>query len=157
MPDLLAIGLYRVDFELALFLLVLAENVNFGLAVARGISPARPHYTAARIVEAAAFRGHDLRKYGVHEIKHSVSRAEVARQSQRASAAPFEAVVLFREEKRLTAAEAVDGLLDVADEEHVLPASAGYNFLLHGVDVLIFVDEHAGILRIDFAEHLFIL
>ena len=55
--------------------------------------------------------------------------------------------VFFQKNGRVGQTEAVDGLLHVADKEHIaaLPRDRGINCLLHAVRILIFVHENFGV------------
>lgn len=55
--------------------------------------------------------------------------------------------VFFQKNGRVGQTEAVDGLLHVANEEHIaaLPRDRGINCLLHAVRILIFVHENFGV------------
>ena len=128
---------------------VLAEHDNFCAAVTLGILAAAVHHAVVFIVYAARFVRHYGAEKRVDEGEHAVGRAEVYRKFQ-STVALLHVGKFFGEEHRLGAAESVDCLLDVADGEHLLRAGeVDYSFL-HGVDVLIFVDEHVFIPRVNF-------
>ena len=96
---------------------------------------------------------HHLRKDVVDEIEHGGAAAEIAVEGERAPRLrqPRE---FFGEEGGAAPAEAVDGLLHVADHEHVPAGNEGEDLLLRGVHVLIFVHEYVGIPARDLFAHL---
>ena len=102
-----------------------------------------------RIVELARLFFHDEGKDVVGSLQDLCARAEILRQQELARlagglcAAHGIGGVFLQEDRGVGQTEAVDRLLDVADEEKVLPFPADglENTLLHGVGVLIFVDQ----------------
>jgi len=92
---------------------------------------------------------HDEGKDVVGSLQDLCARAEILRQQELARlagglcAAHGIGGVFLQEDRGVGQTEAVDRLLDVADEEKVLPFPADglENTLLHGVGVLIFVDQ----------------
>ena len=134
----------------------LIEYVDLGDG--RVVRPLKASVEAGEVVvdDFRIAAGHRAGKDGVDKADHRAGGAEVARQGQKAAslAAPV-ALVAGEEEARLGEAEAVDGLLDVADGEEVIPARNGGDerFLQIG-HVLVFVDEHVVILPADAVSHL---
>ena len=96
---------------------------------------------------------HHLRKDGIDELEHGAAAAEIAVQGER-TALPREPRKLLGKEGGAAAAEPVNGLLYVADHEHVFAGDEGEDALLRGVNILILVDENVGISARHLRAHL---
>ena len=102
-----------------------------------------------RVIQPSGLLFHHERKNVVDRLQNLGPRAEILRQQQLARlAGSLRAeqgigVVFGKEDRRIRQPEPVDRLLHVADHEQILPAAADSlkNALLHGVGVLIFVDQ----------------
>ena len=141
------------DLIRARVLFLRARPVQDGIDRARLFAPGFllgkiivPDLPGMLLVALPAAHGDILRqkrgKDEVDRLQHGGRRAEVGGEPQRSGKRPL----LFLEELRAAAAEAVDRLLGVADEEHLAAAETGEDRLLHGIDVLIFVHEHRPVL-----------
>ena len=127
------------------------------LGQGRAVRALQTHVEAGEIIvdNLGIAAGHRPRKDGVDKVDDRARGAEVARQGQELSAlaAPV-ALVAGKEEARFGEAEAVDGLLDVADREQAAAAgNAGDQRFLDVGYVLILIDEHVVVLRTDAGAH----
>ena len=91
-------------------------------------------------------------EHAVHGGYNLAARAEALAEKDAARLAlggggVCEALVLFKEDRRVGQAEAVDALLYVADHEQAASAAGdgAYYVLLHAGDVLVLVDHHLGV------------
>ena len=143
----------RIHLGLRLFLLFLfGQKVEPHPSRARGVQPAAAHERGRRIVDRTGLARHARGKDRVHGIEHRVRAAEIAVEFEGAPF-PFELFVFAGEKRRAAPAEAVNGLLRVAHHEYVFARNEGEDLFLRGVDVLIFVHEHVGVLRAHFFAH----
>ena len=112
--------------------LAVDELEDGGRAVG-GVLPAGMQRGVLVVVHAGGLLRHAARKDAVDGREHVPCRAEVAVERDELPArARLVAPLLGQEQRRVALAEAVDGLLDVADVEHVVPpADARQNRLLH--------------------------
>ena len=101
------------------------------------------------VVQSADARRHCQPKYIVCRLKDRRVRTEIVRKQDTARLTVRglrivrKAAVLFQKNAGVSQPEAVDGLLDVADKEEILPLSRDRreDRILHAVGVLIFVDH----------------
>ena len=113
---------------------------------------ARLHHRGGSVIDRADLLRHRRGKEGVDGIEDVFTAAEIAVQGERPPIL-CQPRVLFGEEARAAPAEAVDGLLRVADHEHVFARDEGQNALLRGVNVLIFVDKDVRIAAAHLLAH----
>ena len=93
------------------------------------------------VIEPARLLRHRAGEDVVDGFKHGGRGAEALAQREREG----EFLGLLQKVLRTAAAEGIDRLLRVADEEDFLPARKAQKLFLHEVDVLIFVHEHIAV------------
>ena len=135
-------GEHGVDAALARFPLFGRRNEHEAhFAPVFPVARAAPHLGGIFVIEPARLLRHRAGKDGIDGFEHGGRGAETFAQREREG----EFLGLLQEILRTAAAEGIDRLLRIADEEDFLPAREAQKLLLHEVDVLIFVHEHIAV------------